>query len=170
MSRTNRETSTTKIVCLLSLLLMLLVASPAVPLTLAGAQRVIHPQLSVQTDLNEAEILFAFEEILLSKGFRVTRHVYRDAQETSFVEIMEYGMQEQRPPVRGDQYIFEFEVTPNLVGEMVLRYQIEPKILLFETARFEEDYPAMPMNETRLRLITDRLLNGIIQEIERRLR
>jgi hypothetical protein len=146
MSLTIRYPSTVHLFSLLGLLLMLLVASPASSLSIEGAQRVIQPQLVVQTDLNVAELLFHFEEILLGKGFRITSHVCQPWRE---------------------EFIFEFEVAPNLVGEMILRYESVPKALWFETARFEEDWP---MDESYFREITDRLLNGIILEIERRLR
>ena len=120
---------------------------PVVSLTIAGAERVVYPELRTPPGVDVAEALFTFEQILLSRGFRVTRHVYMYA----------------RP-----SYMFEFEVAPGLVGEMVLGYDSQSETLHFEAVRFEEK-DQFSSDRTRFEHLTDDLLEGVINEIQGRL-
>lgn len=155
---------------IITLLLMLLVAFPVVSWSPALAERVVYPDLRTPPGVDVAEALFTFEEILLSRGFRVTRHVYLDVPLgvplALIMEIMETETPRNKQLARGPSYIFEFEVSPDLVGEMVLQYDSQSEMIYFEAARFEEEKPG----KTYFERFTDDLLDGIIQEIEGRLK
>jgi hypothetical protein len=154
---------------LISFLMIFAVGIPVFPFTVAGAERTIHPGRQSPAGLNIAKVLFTFEEILLDRGFRITRHIYTGAELANIKAIVEADSRARAPAYRGPQFTFEFEVPPGLVGKFVLRYETNSRIFLFETARFEEDYPAQPIPDAEFRKMTDRLLEGVFQEIERRL-
>ena len=71
---------------IITVLLMLLVTFPAVSLTPLAAERAFYPELRTPPGTDAAEALFTFEQILLNRGFRVTRHVYLDAQAALIME------------------------------------------------------------------------------------
>ena len=154
---------------IITVLLMLLVTFPVVSLTPLAAERVFYPELRTPPGMDAAEALFTFEQILLDRGFRVTRHVYQDAQAALIMEIVENEKPRDEQHTRGPRYIFEFEVSPELMGEMILCYEAQSGVLVFEAARFEERYGGSGYASSFER-VTDELLQGVIRDIEGRLK
>ena len=154
---------------IITVLLMLLVTFPAVSLTPLAAERVFYPELRTPPGTNAAEALFTFEQILLNRGFRVTRHVFQDAQAALIMEIIENETPRNKQHARGPRYIFEFEVSPELRGEMILCCDSQSGTLVFEAARFEERYGGSG-GTSYFERITGELLEGVIRDIEGRLK
>ena len=154
---------------IITALLMLLVTFPAVSLTYETAERVFYPELRTPPGIDVAEALFTFEQILLNRGFRVTRHVYLDAPAALIMEIMENETLSPKQQILGPRYIFEFEVSPDLVGEMILCYDSQSGTLVFEAARFEEWYGG-PGVTSYFERVTGELLEGVVRDIEGRLK
>ena len=154
---------------IITVLLMLLITFPAISFTPLAAERVFYPELRTPPGTGAGEALFIFEQILLNRGFRVTRHVYQDAQTALITEIMENETPRNKQHTAGPRYIFEFEVSPKLMGEMILCYDGQSGVLVFEAARFEERYGESGYASSFERM-TDELLEGVIRDIEGRLK
>ena len=154
---------------IIPVLLMLLVTFPAISFTPLAAERVFYPQMRTPPGTDAAEALFTFERILLNRGFRVTRHMYQDAQAALIMEMMENETPRNKQHTPGPRYIFEFEVSLELMGEMILCYDGQSGVLVFEAARFEERYGGSG-SASSFERVTGELLEGVIRDIEGRLK